>query len=163
MYGFPFIVLDKKGFFHCSSGFTNNCDETSANCIETDLYTFVLQIHSAPRVAEICCSLSERISSVSWIGFCLTTTLLVAFRRNRASILFQLDDTTDSCKTHTNQCSNPSLRLGCVVVRSYGLRTFPGCHVQFARRLTIAQLIQEIRFLKSDATADDTVIPSANC
>jgi len=25
-------------------------------------------------------------------------------RRNQSSILFQLDDTADSCKTHTNHC-----------------------------------------------------------
>ena len=62
----------------------------------------------------------------------LMTTLPFALRRNRSSILFQLDDTADSCKTHTNHRSHLSIRLSCVFVQSYDLRTFPGYHVHLA-------------------------------
>ena len=101
--------------------------------------------------------ISNRI--VSWCGFLLTTTLLtsLAFRRNRSNILFQLDDTADSYKTHTNQCSNLSIRLRCVFVQSYHLRTFPGCYVHLTRRLICDYFTVDSRycimFLKSDAVA----------
>jgi len=38
--------------------------------------------------------------------FLLTTTLPFALRRDESSFLFQLKDTADICKTHTNQYNN---------------------------------------------------------
>ena len=82
---------------------------------------------------------------VSWSGFLLTTTLPFTFRRNRSSILFQLDDTADSCKTCTNQCSNLSTRLSCVFVQFYDLRMFSGYHVHLALRLTYDYFVVDSR------------------
>ena len=55
-------------------------------------------------------------SIISWSGFVLTTTFPFAFSSNWSSILFRLDDTADSCKSHTNQCSNLSLCISCAFV-----------------------------------------------